>query len=99
MTDYFPTKTTAEIIDVEFDFSGLLDAGESITAPVWSAIDISSNASAPEILQVGGNSSSGTVCAQRVIGGTAGKRYLIECKITTSTGRIYVERAGLGVIN
>lgn len=94
----FPDKTLDEIVDVSIDFTNLLATGETIAAANWSALDLNTNTAAPGILQTGGSQIDGAVCSQRIVDGTAWRNYRLSCEITTSEGRVYVERATMEVI-
>lgn len=85
------TKQPAESRVYDFDFSGIMPTGATITA-------VSGVTSTPSGLTVGGTAFSGQIAQVRLSSGTTATEYLITCTVTTSTsdtleleGRLWVE--------
>lgn len=80
-------KLSGEIKSYDWDFSSLLDVGEtistkSVTASVYSGTDAS-----PSSIINGSATSSGNIVSQSITGGVVGVIYLLKCQITTSSSQ------------
>lgn len=75
-----PVKDPDSILRHAFDWTGWLDAGETITGTPT----VTSNDPALVVDQV---SQADGVVSYRLSGGIAGAEYLVTCRINTSTGR------------
>lgn len=87
----FSPKTAAEIIDLQIDFKQLLAPSETILAAVWKCTNLTTGLPDPSLLVAGMSRTIGSICSQRVTGGTPGDVYEVGCKITTSVSRVYEE--------
>lgn len=86
---YWPAKAPGEVEDFEFDFSAVLQSGETIAskAPVADGVTIDSSAYA------NGN----TAVRLWLSGGAAGAVATVTCTIVTSDGRTFAEVAVLPI--
>lgn len=66
------------VLDHQFDWSLWLESGETIVSYVVTV---------PTGITLASDGRVGAVVTAWVSGGTAGNRYRVECKITTSEGR------------
>ena len=83
-------KRTAEVDVFAFDFKTQLESGETINTPTWAfavAAD-SPSTEAPVTLATSGSSTiSGSKVLQKLTGGLSGVKYVVTCRVATSTGR------------
>jgi hypothetical protein len=74
------TKDPESTLDYPIDWSQWLVGADTITgAPVWTV---------PSGLTLVTQANTATIATAWISGGTAGATYLVECKITTTGGRI-----------
>lgn len=82
MTNAFPPKDPAAVLDYEFDWSAWLAEGETITGtPIIEAPGLNVNPDAKTTQVVDGK------VTFWLGGGTAESFYDVACKVTTSAGR------------
>lgn len=93
----FSDKRTAETIDVAWNCENLLAAGETISTAAITATVVSGTDPSPQNIVSGGATISGATVSQTITGGVADVRYLLVCKITTSTSQIFETPARLYV--
>lgn len=86
---YWPAKPPGAVEDYEFDFSALLQAGETISTQSVTATGVNKDSAAPN--------SDGTAVQVWLSGGTLGTPGVVTCTITTSSSRTYVETAILPI--
>jgi hypothetical protein len=94
----FSDKKTAEVFDLQIDFTALLAPLETISVQAWSCLNSTTGLADNTLLVSGISRVTGSICSQRVSGGEAGSSYIFSCQVTTSTGRVYVEQGKLNVV-
>lgn len=82
-----PSKQQGETKTYAFDFASFLANGEtlstaSVTATVYSGVDVS-----PSAIVSGSASISGTTATQLLTAGVVGVVYDVSCAVTTSAGQ------------
>lgn len=89
MIETFSPKDPEEVVILSVDFVNILVSGETILTAAVTAED---QGGALEASMVNGSAdiTAAPVVRQKIQAGTAGTRYLIRFKITTSTGRTLV---------
>ena len=93
----FSVKDPDEVLVLSFDFANLLDQGETITAAVFDATDLTDGSDATATLIDGAAEISGSIVEQLVHAGDVGHSYLIRSQVTTSEDRVLVGSATLPV--
>jgi hypothetical protein len=85
----FPKKDPTEEVYASFNFASSLIPGETISAATWTITVDRGTDQAPQTMLSGPvDISSAPVITQKIIGGTAGTRYLVRCLATTQTRKI-----------
>jgi uncharacterized phiE125 gp8 family phage protein len=84
---YWPPKAPGEVEDFEFDFSAVLEAGETISTRTVTATGVTRNSDAI----------AGEKILAWLAGGTLGAPGIVTCSITTSLNRTYAETAILPI--
>jgi hypothetical protein len=79
-------KFRAESRVYGFDFTRLLEAGETITSAAFAATVVAGTDPTPGAIVVGSADVAGPVCRQRLAGGLAGVLYRVTTTVSTSAG-------------
>jgi len=91
-------KDVQEIDVVSFDFTSVLNTGETITSSTCTSEVYAGTDAAPSGLLLGGAQTTGTKVLQQIQAGIAGVEYLLRCAIVTSASRTLVLSALIQVI-
>jgi hypothetical protein len=90
-------KSLTEVRFEKFDFTSLLDAGESVTSSTVTATVYSGVDASPSSMISGSASVSNNVVTQKIQGGVVGVTYGLVCTANTNLGQTLVQAAYLVV--
>lgn len=82
-------KVPGETVDVTFDWSPELTAGQTISSAAWAGT---------AGLTLGGSGVVGALATQRISGGVAGQDYRLTCTITKNNGEVVPRTVVISVV-
>lgn len=84
----FPVEVVGDVINMAFDATPLLGAGETILSAVWSCAVVSGGADPDAAARIVGSATiTGAVVIQKIGSGVAGVTYRLAAVLTTSAGQ------------
>lgn len=92
-------KYVSEDLLLTWDFASQITVGETLLGATVSASVYSGTDATPSNIISGNESISGSVVTQKIIDGTAGVQYYVDCAVTTSLGQVLVIRSFLSVLS
>lgn len=93
------TKCVSEDKLLTWDFASQLAIGETLVGATVTASVFSGTDASPSSIISGADTISGSVVTQKIIDGTAGVQYYVDCAATTSLGQVLVLRSFLTVLS
>ena len=78
-------KDPDSIVDFGIDWTEWLNTGDSVSSAAWSVTSPSGDG---DPIAVDSSSESGAVCTAITSGGTAGNKYELKCRMTTTAGLV-----------
>lgn len=93
------TKYVSEDKFLDWDFASQLAVGETLVAATVTASVYSGTDANPSAIVSGNDTISGSVVTQKIVDGTAGVQYWVDCAATTSAGQVLVLRSYLSVLS
>jgi len=93
----FAPKNALETVDLSFDFSGMLEIGETLASGAVTAEVFAGEDASPSSLIDGAAVLDGTIVTQSVTAGISGVVYVLNCAVTTNTGQDLILQGLLAV--
>lgn len=86
-TELLDSKDPTEIDFLIFDYTDILESGETVSSATVSVSDLEKLDATPSTIKSGSPTVSSPLITQTITGGVEGAMYLITCLATLSSGR------------